>query len=215
LLGLLIAIHQQRGVIIALGTATWLVVDRLLADDGSGARDSLGGELVGLGTGVVVVVVPMLVALAAGAGFSNVWRALVVHPLLNYGGTTHCPWGDVNVMTALQGTFTFPRVLKYLPVVLVPTVMRLGWLLSRARRTDEVRRLLLLGFFCAAGAGSIAYFPDFIHIAFIAPLFFVAASENLEAALRAVTVPGWGRALGSVAGLLLAAGAAARLRAVT
>src|SRR5262249_18813957 len=77
LLGLLIAIHQQRGVIIALGTATWLVVDRLLADDGSGARDSLGGELVGLGTGVVVVVVPMLVALAAGAGFSNVWRALV------------------------------------------------------------------------------------------------------------------------------------------
>jgi len=36
---------------------------------------------------------------------------------------------------------------------------------------------------------SIAYFPDFIHIAFIAPFFFVAAAENLEWAARHLPLP--------------------------
>ena len=126
-----------------------------------------------------------LLAVIASAGFANVWRALVVHPLLNYGGTTHCAWGHVNVMTVLQGSFTFPRLLKYLPVVVVPTVVRL----IVGPRNAEKRRLGLLVVSLASAVASIAYFPDFIHIAFIAPLFLVAASENLEALTRAWTLP--------------------------
>ena len=51
---------------------------------------------------------------------------------------------------------------------------------ARRRATDEVRALALLIVFSLASILSIEYFPDFIHIAFIAPVFFVAAAENLD-----------------------------------
>jgi hypothetical protein len=44
----------------------------------------------------------------------------------------------------------------------------------------SVRRLLLLIAFCLTSVASIAYYPDFIHIAFIAPVFFVAIAESFE-----------------------------------
>ena len=199
-LGLIVAVQQQRGVILTLGTAAWLVFERLLP---GGRRGTLRADVAALAAGVVAIVGPMLVALVATAGFGNVWRALVVHPLLNYGGTTHCAWGHVNVMTALQGTFTFPRVLACLPVVLVPVLVRL---VRRRRRGDG---LLLVA--TAAAVASIAYFPDFIHIAFIAPLFFVAAGVGLEMAAGALPRSRAAKGLAFAAGVVLLVGAGVRL----
>src|SRR6185436_6340935 len=83
------------------------------------------------------------------------------------------------------------------------------------------RRLNLILFSCASSVVSIAYFPDFVHIAFIAPAFFVAASENLEWLCRRMAgsgwrmrVPGLPAPLAWVAGLALLALAGVRLQEV-
>src|SRR5262249_58662762 len=85
--------------------------------------------------------------------------------------------------------FTFPRVLKYLPVALIPTAARLLVLVARRRDPIVARRLLLLLVFSGASALSIAYFPDFIKISFIAFVFLVAAAENLEWAVGTIPAP--------------------------
>ena len=76
-------------------------------------------------------------------------------------------------------------LLKYLPVVLVPAVAA-GVLvgLVAAQRPRQLRQLIVLIVSGGAAALSIWYFPDFIHIAFIGPVFLVAAAEALEWAAR-------------------------------
>jgi hypothetical protein len=189
--GMLIAVHQQRGVIIGAGVFTWLILDRAWPGrHGSEAPfASVLSELGRLVVGAAVVVVPLCIFMIASAGFDDVWRALVVHPLVNYRSTMHCEWGHIDAVSAGQGTYTFPRILEYLPAILLPTLARLAALGLRRRRPDEARRLVLLTVFSLFSVLSIAYYPDFIHIAFIAPVFFVAAGENLEWAVRVVPVP--------------------------
>jgi len=110
-------------------------------------------------------------------------------PLFNYRSQMSCPWGDVNLMTAGIARFTFPLALKYLPVVLVVTAAR--WLVLFPFRRDPTaaRRLLLLLIFSGASALSIAYFPDFIKISFVAFVFLVAAAEDLEWAVATIPAP--------------------------
>ena len=129
--------------------------------------------------GIAAVDVPLLGWLIARAGFARVWRALVIFPIYDYAGVTHCPWGDVNIMTAWQGSFTFPLLLKYLPVAMLLPAGRLLWALARRRGREEAQRLLLLFVLCATSIVSISYFPDFVHIAFIAPVFLVAIAESV------------------------------------
>jgi hypothetical protein len=188
-LGLLIGVQQQRGVIMAAGVAAWLMVDGVV-DRRLGARQpapSVWKAPAALAAGIGIVVVPLLLGLIAAAGFEPVWRALVVHPLINYAVANHCEWGHVNFMTAPQAQFTYPTVLRYLPLIFMTLVPRL---VNRARRRDgeAVRRLLLLLAFSLTSMASIAYFPDFIHIAFIAPVFFVAIAESFEWFLSALPV---------------------------
>jgi hypothetical protein len=135
------------------------------------------------------VVVPLLLILIARASFARVWRALVIFPLYDYAGVTHCEWGHMNIMSAWQGSFTMPRVLKYLPVVLIPAIVRVTLLLFQRPGRAEARVLVLLLASCATAVASIWYFPDFIHIAFIAPVFLITAAESLEWAVQRVRLP--------------------------
>ena len=210
-IGVLIGVQQQRGSIMAVGTFTWLVVDHALQRRyrPSPPAAPLVTQLSLLVAGALIVVLPLCAGMIASAGFQNVWRALVIHPIFNYGGTTHCEWGHINVMTAPQGSYTFPRLLKYLPLVLIVSLLRLVVQWVRRQGQQEVRTLTLLILYCLFSMLSIAYFPDFIHIAFIAPAFFVAIAENLEWTLRLIPAPpkllragGWLLA----AGLLAASG---------
>ena len=50
----------------------------------------------------------------------------------------------------------------------------------RRRDPRQAGRLSLLLVLCLFSMLSISYFPDFIHIAFIAPLFFVTIAESAE-----------------------------------
>jgi hypothetical protein len=127
-----------------------------------------------------------------------VWRALVIFPLFDYRGSTHCPWGHVNLMSYTQSTYTFPRVLKYLPLILPLTALRLTvlvWGKQSAEQAFRLALLLVLSLFSF-------YFPDFIHIAFIAPVFYATIAESLEWLLRRIPAPlpamraaGWATAL--------------------
>lgn len=186
-LGLLADVQQQRALPMALGTAAWVVIDALIARRGGRATSlgTLASRLVLVGGAIAAVVVPVLGWCIARAGFGTVWQALVEFPLKSYGATTHCEWGNVNIMTVWQGSFTFPWLLAWLPVAFVPTLVRLARALVR-REVANARRLAWPVVFAAASALSIRYFPDFIHIAFIAPVFYAALAENIEAAAHTV-----------------------------
>ncbi len=190
-LGALVAVHQQRGAMMAVGVAAWLAGDYAVRRRYRTAPPlgALVREIAAFATGVLLVVVPMLVVIVARAGFENVWRALVIHPLFNYRQHIHCPWGAVSLLTGSLASFTFPRLLKALPAVLLLDLGRFAWLVARREDAGTARRLLLLMVFCLFCMASIAYFPDFIHIAFIAPLFFVAVAEAAAWIFGALPVP--------------------------
>lgn len=186
ILGLLIGVQQQRGAFMAAGAAVWLLADVMLRRNQSSTPRAAAvlKEGASLAVGVLLGVGPLLGIALARAGVRPVWNALVIFPLFNYRGHMHCPWGDVNLMTAWNASFTFPLVLKYLPVVLLASAGRLFSFWIRRDDLACARTLLLLLIFSGASALSIAYFPDFIKISFIASVFLVAAAENLEWAVR-------------------------------
>jgi hypothetical protein len=218
-IGLLIGVHQQRGVLVGGGIVVWLVVDHLVQlVQRRGAAEApsppLLPRLAWLALGVALVVMPLGIAMIAAAGFAPVWHALVVHPMLNYGSVNQAPWGQSGGLLTELGSFTFPRLLKYLPVILIPDLARLAVLVASRQVGDEARRLILLVLFAATSMLSIAYRPDYVHIAFIAPVFFIAAAELLDWAVdaagpaRAQTL----RAAGWCAGALLVLICAVRLQ---
>jgi hypothetical protein len=214
-LGLLISVQHQRGTIMAAGIFVWLLLDarvgRRLAPQERSA--SLPARLACLVAGALLVVAPVLIAVIAKAGFQPVWRALVIFPLFDYRGSTYCPWGHVNIMTHTRGTYTFPRLLKYLPVILPVTAGRLAVLWVRRRSPQQAARLTLLLAFSLTSMLSIAYFPDFIHIAFIAPVFFAVIAETLEWLAHPVLDPARPlRIAAGVAAALLLVAAGYRLR---
>jgi hypothetical protein len=180
-LGILASVQQQRGVFMAAGVGLWLLADRAQQRWYRAPPEaSLVKAAAALVMGAVAVVGTVLGVAVAGAGVRAVWYALVIFPLFNYRNQMSCPWGDVNVMTAGLARYTFPLVLKYLPLVLLVSAAR--WIVLGWRRRDPVgaRTLLLLLLFSGASAISIAYFPDFIKIASVAFVFLVAAAENVE-----------------------------------
>lgn len=214
ILGLLIAVQQQRGLFMAGGVFLWLVADAVLERRyRAGSTPALTRQLAWLVAGIALVVIPLGIHMIASAGFGSVWQSLVIFPLFNYRSVTRCEWGHLNIMTAWQGSFTFPRLLKYLPVIFAVSGPRLLALWLLRQRREQAAALTLLLVFCLASMASIAYFPDFIHIAFIAPSFFVAVAETLEWAVQQVPGPvRLTRAAGWAAGMALLAGCVMHLR---
>lgn len=181
LLGLLISVQQQRGAFMAVAAAVWLLADAGVRRRYGASEWRVGIRQVVLLTAGTAFVVAFVLAIAVlNAGFAAVWHALVIFPLFNYRNEMSCPWGDVNLLTAWNARFTSVAVLKYSPIVLVLSAARLISLVARRRALATAQGLLLLIIFCAASAASIAYFPDFIKISFIAFAFCVAAAEHLE-----------------------------------
>jgi hypothetical protein len=219
LLGCLIGVQQQRGVIMAIGMAAWCVLAGWLTVrplGGAGVqrwRSDAAAGLLSLLLGVAVIVVPLLLFVVAAAGVAPVWRALVVHPIVNYGGQTHCPWGYVGLLTLEYSRTTVVPILVWLPAVLLLTFARCVAGMVRQETTAPLHNLSLLVVAGAFSIASIAYFPDFIHIAFIAPLMLIAAAENAEWLLQRAPGPA---VIGRVAGVLLAVattfGCVAKLR---
>jgi hypothetical protein len=216
ILGVLVCTQQQRGVPMGVAMVGWLVLDHLVARRFAPRPvAALVRDVALFAAGALAVIVPVLGALTLRAGVGPIWRALVLFPFQNYGAVTRCRWGDVNVMTATVASYTAPRVLFWMPLVLVPILARLGLLLARGRDPVTARRLTLLASACGASALSVLYFPDVVHLAFIAPVFLLAAAESLACAGRTLVRDAAWRRLGGGAllvGVAIAGGA--RLQAI-
>jgi hypothetical protein len=207
LVGVITSVHQTRGLAIGAGVGLFLIID--IIQPWAGDRRDLSAAPWKYGIayllGVLLILVPMLVGLLASTGFQPVWQALVVHPLQNYHGVYGCPWGQPGA-----GWF-IDQALKYAPLALLCTLPRLIGLWRSDGDPNSARAgtfLIVVGAFSIL---SIWYYPDFIHIAFLAPVFLAALADGLERALRAVprrigTVIGWTAAVA----ILVATGAQLR-----
>jgi hypothetical protein len=185
--GLMIAVHQQRGFGIGLAVGAFVVVQATIQWRFGMVPSPLSAlrPLLAFGAGVGLVVALLLSFLVATAGIQPVWSCLVVFPLVSYRGAHTARWG---VDYTGAGRSALSRQLRYLPLIMlagVPTMVMLWW---RGRSPERVRELTLLMLFCVFSIFSILYFPDSIHIALIAPIFVVAAATMLEWALRFLPV---------------------------
>lgn len=214
-IGALVAVHQQRGLFVGIGMVVWLIADNLLQRRGGPGRPQppLVSSMAWLAAGGAALLVPLFLGLIATAGFAPVWQALVLHPLYNYRQVMHTTWGQSGGIMAEAGSYTYPGFLKYLPLVLVPDALRLGVLAVRGGRVAEMRRLALLIVFSLTAVLSIAYYPDYIHIAFIAPVFFITAAELAERLVGALADRSRVlRLAGYLAGAVLLVGGGLRLK---
>lgn len=210
LVGFLVATHQQRGVTMGAGVAVLMLAQSLL--DRRYGRDRAAPLPVSIAVfagAVLAVVVPILGFVVWKAGFEPVWYALVTHPLTHYYGTLQTRWAAAGPRMAAT---TYAVLLKYIPVVLLPLAARFLVLVWQRRHYEEVRHLAALLIFCAFAILSIFYYPGIGHVAFIAPIFFVAFAEVAEWGLRALPVR-WGVIAARLALLLVVASGASQLAA--
>ena len=209
--GMLIGVQQQKGAAITAGACLIFLLAHLIEyrypDRESWRR--LVVRLSSYALGIAIIIVPLLASFILIAGWQPVYDALVVFPLVNYRNSYRTTWGAVFFITQGYAARTFPTLLQFLPVAIVPAVLRVAGGLSpdRPRATAQ---LIVVIVSAGSAALSIWYFPDMIHLAFVAPVFLIAAAEALEWALRSVAVrsPRVGLGIEAVvsAGLLVALG---------
>jgi len=212
--GALLAVQHQRGggmtvAVVAVLVLQWIVELRFGV---APPFVDLVRRIAAFAAGVALIALPTLVAMLASAGFQPVYRALVEHPLITYRATMRSPWGYVSLLTAQLAAFTAPRLLKFSPVVLLLPLARTAAGFARRTDPDAVRSVATLAAFGGFSALSITYFPDFIHIALIAPVILIVVAESLEWLVRLLPD---GRLLatrvGAAVGVLLVAAAGAQL----
>ena len=184
LLGVLLALQQQKGVVMGAALTALLLADVAFDRRGGGPPGPpLARSLFILAAGALTVVGPLMAFHLASAGLEPIVHQLVLHPFTGYGRLNRSAWGAVNVLTTPMAAYVWPQVLTYLPLVIPVDLLRVvtGWVARGDRQ--RIERPLVLAVFASASAASILYFPDFIHVAFIAPVFFVCIAEALEAGL--------------------------------
>jgi hypothetical protein len=178
--GALILVQQQKGAVMAAGVALALAADALLDDSRrrGGIRRVLLERELACAAAALAVVLPAMAFTVARAGIEPVLTALLYYPLRNYPAVVSAPWGYVSVLNLHLAAYTHPTLLRWLPLALVAPALRA--LLAWRRREPIARRLAPLVILAATSTASIGYFPDFIHIAFIAPLFLIALAAAVD-----------------------------------
>lgn len=181
LTGVLILVQQQKGAVMAAGVLALLALDRCVEHwYGEPSRRPLANDLARLLAGAAGSTLPVIAALALRAGASPILHALVLDPMTNYPKVNRAAWGEVSFASGGLAPYTFPAILQYLPVA-GALVLLLALRTALGRRDESVVRarlaLVVLGGFSVL---SVVYNPDFIHLAFIAPLFLIAAADVTE-----------------------------------
>jgi len=180
--GLMIAVHQARGLAMAAGVAAFLTVDSLVLQRDHRSQPLAVG--IAFAAGLLLATVPMLGAATVSAGFEPVWYALVMHPMQSYASTFVTSWGRGG-----STVFSVRGLVTYVPLALLCVIPRVLYGRHSGADPRSVRAgaaVLLLG---GASVASVWYYPDAIHLAFIAPLFFAAAADGLERAVRRLAGP--------------------------
>jgi hypothetical protein len=183
--GALASVHHHQGAVFTLGVSVLFVLDARLGRrfGGPPAAGSLPQRLVAFGGGVALAMGPVLAISVATAGLAALVEQIILHPLGGYRRWNRgFAWGDVHWITAQFAAYTQPWLLRLLPVALALDLARLVVEWTTRRRPEEFRALLILVVMGVSAMLSIAYLPDIIHVAFIAPLLLVPAAELLDRA---------------------------------
>lgn len=196
-LGLLIAVHQNRGAMLAVGIGAFFMAQRVIdwLHGDVPPRGTLWRQLLAIAGGGAMVLIPLLAAVIAKAGIDPVWDCLVMVPLMNYRPALTAPWGY-----SWGGSTAGILVVRYVPFAIVPTAciaIALSW---PRDKSEAARQHVLLTVLGAASLLSIAYFPDIVHLALIAPLFLSMLANLVERALN-VLPQRTDRALGTAIGI--------------
>lgn len=200
LLGLLIATRQHSGIAVGVGMVLLILADAL--DDRRWGRTqglAIGRQLITLAlatlAGFGLVLGPHLVQ----AGIEPMLSQLVIHPLTGYRDTNQVRWGT-NYLYG-HAPFTWPALLKYLPVVVAVTALRAATARLRRRDRRTTESLLVLAVFGACAIAFTMSYPDATHLAMIMPVVLIVAAELLTATLRAAGR--WGGGAQTALGLAL------------
>jgi hypothetical protein len=177
-LGTLVAVQQQKGVIMTAGMLGLVGADALL-DRRFGARPGVtaAARAGGLLVGTLLVAVPIVAVHAMLAGLNPLWHDLVVHPFTRYHDMNRSTWAGATILSAPFRAYTVMPVLKYLPFAIPAALVELALAWRTPRDRERLETIVVLLVLVSCGAASILYFPDFIHVAFIAPLFFVLVAQ--------------------------------------
>lgn len=206
LTGIVIAVQQQKGVPVLAGMGVLILSTHLLQRRAHGDRSWRipVAQVTYFVVGLVLVIVPPLLLLIAAAGIEPIVRSLIIFPLVNYRGTYRSAWGGVQYFTMHYASFTFPTLLKLAPLSLSTIPVRIGVALRGRSDVDAVQRLVTLAIFALSSIASIAYYPDVIHLAFIAPVFLIVAAEALDWSIRCLPNVRLARVVGAATALTLA-----------
>ncbi len=103
----------------------------------------------------------------------------MVFPVVNYRRVNRVPWGYPGMLP----TYTFPHLLAWLPAVTLVVAARF---VRPGRNPERRRQDATLVVMAGAAAGSIAYYPDYIHLAFVGSVFAILLGDVIETGLRAL-----------------------------
>lgn len=183
LIGALTCLYLQQGAAFFVVLAAWLTTEHVAERWIEPRRNThtLVADLVLFAAPTAAVVIPVLVWMIWSAGFHSVLDQTIIHPLTGYAEFNRSSWAQVNLLTARAAQRTYPVLFRWLPLLLAVGGVRAVWRLLR--RDESFRVPLRLVAVCGASALSILYMPDFIHVGFIAGMFFVFAAETVEASL--------------------------------
>jgi hypothetical protein len=153
-------------------------------------------RLLHFAVGSALVIVPVLLTSIAAAGFGPVYDDLVRWPLETYAPSFRVRWGQLGLLARSYGERTYPSLLRFSPAILLPLGLRALVALWSKRGDDTLATANILLLSAGASIVSILYYPDVIHIAFIAPVLLVCAAEAAEWALAQLRHPALAGALG-------------------
>lgn len=181
LTGAIGCIYQQKAVIFFAAAVAFALLDARTARRFGDEPPAAGRALLLLAAGAALLVAPVLAVMVATAGLETVVSDTILYPFVGYRKLQHgIAWGSVSIMARQAARYTVPALLAFLPLVAAVNLARAFLLWLRRGERRAFRRQLGLALFGAAAAGSILYGPDFIHLAFIAPLPLVSAAELLQ-----------------------------------
>lgn len=196
--GALIGVQHQRGLPVAAGVALLLILVHVIArrhDSGRGWA-TLARQLAMYAAGILAVLVPLMLPSLWLAGMDALIEGLIRFPVETYRPTFRTSWGTVGPLAKEFAFYTAPRVLSAAPYVLVPIATQFIAALITGRHERSAYQLAALLTLSLSAIASIWYYADFIHIAFIAPVFVVAAFAALQWVLS--PLQRWPRGVGLI-----------------
>jgi len=202
LCGLAVCNEQERGAALAL----WLALAIPAIAWGEGRRP--GRELVWAAGAGGVATLGILGHAAWRSSLAAVVDATVVFVLTGYRRTNvgKVAWGGANLLAWTFRSFALSWLATGIPVALAVEAVAIGAALRRRKRVETTRLVLLL--LAVLMSVSVLYYPDFIHLAFVAPFSFVVAAglvHRVRTAPLTRTRLGWG--MGALALVVCAAAA--------